>query len=101
GRLPHQRWTALWQLGVVSMLLLPLALWRYAEQRLKATNQAYWSVITLEGRKNSICLVRHRVDPEGPTHAGGVVYSTKTGSTTYLLVEAKRNPHEWVLPKGH
>jgi hypothetical protein len=32
--------------------LMGLALWRYAEQRHKATLQAYWAVITLNGLSN-------------------------------------------------
>jgi len=36
-----------------------------------------------------------------PTHAGGVVYRWKGGQLEYLLVQAKRTPQKWVLPKGH
>jgi len=39
--------------------------------------------------------------PDHPTHAGGVVYWDKDGRVQYLLVSAKRNQREWVLPKGH
>ena len=35
------------------------------------------------------------------THAGGVVVRTVDGEREYLLVEARRSPGEWVLPKGH
>jgi 8-oxo-dGTP pyrophosphatase MutT (NUDIX family) len=35
------------------------------------------------------------------THAGGVVARTLDGACKYLLVEARRSPGEWVLPKGH
>ena len=38
--------------------LLVLALWRYMEQRFKATNQAYWSVITLTAKDG-------KLDPAG------------------------------------
>jgi len=41
----HHKWPAYGALVV--LVLLVLALWRYMEQRFKATNQAYWSVITL------------------------------------------------------
>ena len=45
-------------------------------------------------------------DPEGereiaPTHAGGVVTSRGDGVPAFLLVRARRPPHDWVLPKGH
>jgi 8-oxo-dGTP pyrophosphatase MutT (NUDIX family) len=35
------------------------------------------------------------------SHAGGVVARTVDGEREYLLVEARRSPGEWVLPKGH
>ena len=35
------------------------------------------------------------------SHAGGVVVRTVNGEREYLLVEAKRSPGVWVLPKGH
>lgn len=34
-----------------------------------------------------------------PTHAGGVVY--RENDRRILLVRAKPEPHDWVLPKGH
>lgn len=39
-----------WPLVAAGALLLPLSLWRYVDQRLKGVSQAYWFVITLEGR---------------------------------------------------
>src|SRR5262245_25154634 len=37
-----------------------------------------------------------------PTHAGGVVFRVgKSGDPEYLLVTARRSPHDWVHPKGH
>jgi 8-oxo-dGTP pyrophosphatase MutT (NUDIX family) len=37
-----------------------------------------------------------------PTHAGGVVFKrSRDGSVRYLLVTSKRQPNDWVLPKGH
>jgi 8-oxo-dGTP pyrophosphatase MutT (NUDIX family) len=36
-----------------------------------------------------------------PTHAGGVVYRFRAGTPEFLLVTARRQPKEWVLPKGH
>jgi 8-oxo-dGTP pyrophosphatase MutT (NUDIX family) len=38
---------------------------------------------------------------DGPTHAGGVVVRRDAGRTQFLLVTARRQPGEWVLPKGH
>jgi 8-oxo-dGTP pyrophosphatase MutT (NUDIX family) len=35
------------------------------------------------------------------SHAGGVVARTVGRDREYLLVEARRSPGEWVLPKGH
>jgi 8-oxo-dGTP pyrophosphatase MutT (NUDIX family) len=35
------------------------------------------------------------------SHAGGIVTRTVDGEREYLLVEARRNRGEWVLPKGH
>lgn len=81
--------------------LLVLALWRYMEQRYKATNQAYWSVITLTGNQGKVSF--DKASPDGSTlsRAGGVVYRMRSGVAEYLLVEAKHDPHQWVLPKGH
>ncbi len=90
------------QYTVWYLLLLLAALWRYAEQRFKSTQQAYWSVITLESMKSeSRADVPTKREAARPTHAGGVVYKTSGGSVLYLLVEAKDNRAELVLPKGH
>jgi FSR family fosmidomycin resistance protein-like MFS transporter len=35
------------------------------------------------------------------THAGGVVHREENGDVVMLLVRARREPHDWVLPKGH
>jgi ADP-ribose pyrophosphatase YjhB (NUDIX family) len=35
------------------------------------------------------------------THAGGVVVRRDRDGARFLVVSAKRNPSEWVLPKGH
>lgn len=85
----------------VVFILLLLALWRYMEQRLKATNQAYWSVITLTARDGRITLEKPALAAGSPTHAGGVVFRVRRGEAWYLLVEAKDDPTQWVLPKGH
>lgn len=36
-----------------------------------------------------------------PTHAGGVVFRRTPAGIEYLLVTSRRQPDEWVLPKGH
>ena len=86
---------------VVGLVLLFLALWRYMEQRFKATNQAYWAVITLAARDGKVTFDKPTPAAGGLTHAGGVVYRMRGGQAQYLLVEAKDHPEEWVLPKGH
>ena len=96
-------WQHHWPLAgipVVLMLLL-LALWRYMEQRHKATNQAYWSVITLTSKDGKVVFEKAAPAPSSPTHAGGVVFRLRGGKPDYLLVEATDNPAQWVLPKGH
>ena len=35
------------------------------------------------------------------THAGGIVYRYDGENPRYLIITAKKNPHHWVLPKGH
>jgi ADP-ribose pyrophosphatase YjhB (NUDIX family) len=80
--------------------LIPLALWRYMEQRFKATNQAYWSVINL-AQKASATLEKDAPDDSSLTHAGGIVCRKPWfGVPRYLLVESKDYPVEWVVPKG-
>lgn len=87
-------------LAVVLVLLL-LALWRCMDQRFKATNQAYWSVITLTAAAGKLALEASTPSADTPAHAGGVVFRTRGGQAQYLLVEAKEDPAQWVLPKGH
>jgi 8-oxo-dGTP pyrophosphatase MutT (NUDIX family) len=41
------------------------------------------------------------VPPDTLTHAGGVVHRQEDGNVVVLLVRASREPHDWVLPKGH
>lgn len=87
-------------IGLISLALLPMAFLRYVDQRVKSTNQAYWYVITLESQ----CEGGFRPPTalsDGPSHAGGVVFRRAGDQVEYLLVQAKRIPDEWVLPKGH
>jgi 8-oxo-dGTP pyrophosphatase MutT (NUDIX family) len=99
----HYEWW--WSLG--SMVLLLLAFWRYMEQRFKATQQAYWTILTMEAGKKRGPAEIHSSDPceaqdvsSTPTHAGGVVFRGKSAARKYLLVRAKRRPNRWVLPNG-
>ncbi|HEV2379428.1 MAG TPA: NUDIX domain-containing protein [Terriglobia bacterium] len=91
--------------ALVSLILLYLALWRYVDQRLKATNQAYWYVITLEAKGASAPQPSQFSVPGSDvpdiSRAGGVVYRNRDNRPEYLLVQATSAPNEWVLPKGH
>jgi ADP-ribose pyrophosphatase YjhB (NUDIX family) len=40
-------------------------------------------------------------DPAGATHAGGVVAKREAAGLRYLLVRARRDPTQWIFPKGH
>ncbi len=86
-------------LALVCVPLGVLALWRYVDQRAKATSQAYRYIISLEAS-----------DPDGfraprssgwATHAGGVVYRMVGQEVRYLLMTPRRGGNERVLPKGH
>lgn len=83
-------------LGLLAMLAL--AFWRYAEQRFKSTQQAYWTILTLEADQQAGPV---EASQPRPTHAGGVVFRSGAAESEYLLVEAKKEPGTWVLPKGH
>ena len=90
----------LW-ISATTLVFWMLAFWRFVDQRVKATNQAYGFVIAMEAeRENGFRF--HAPDPvKEPTHAGGVVYRKTAQGVEYLLVQAKDNPEKWVLPKGH
>jgi ADP-ribose pyrophosphatase YjhB (NUDIX family) len=85
---------------IAAILLLP-ALWRYVGQRSKATMQAYWYIITLEGSSNCGLTAKTMEHADGFSHAGGVVVRRAKEGVEFLLVRAKGKPQEWVLPKGH
>ena len=38
---------------------------------------------------------------QSPTHAGGVVIKGRGAALRVLLVTARRQPSQWVFPKGH
>ena len=96
-------WQNRWPIGGIPIVivLLLLALWRYMEQRLKATNQAYWSVITLTATAGKITLDQAEPSIDVRKRAGGVVFRSAGGKVEYLVVEASQDPDQWVLPKGH
>ena len=81
--------------------LLLLALWRYMEQRFKATNQAYWCVITLTAKAGTFTPDKVAQEAAGSARAGGVVFRRQGDAIEYLLVEASDDPNRLVLPKGH
>jgi len=91
-----------YEAALVCFILIVPAVWRYVEQRFKATQQAYWFILALESLKPSAAIASAST-PEGnePTHAGGVVYRTNGKTVEYLLVEASKDRTQWVLPKGH
>lgn len=102
-------------LAVVCLVLMLLALWRYAEQRLKSTQHAYRSIISMhaDGAFPEVPKDGMEQGPNAPTHAGGVVYEVCSRPKTdgkkgevenyckFLLVRAKCKDELWVLPKGH
>jgi hypothetical protein len=96
-------WQEHWPLAGIPVVLVLLlrAVWRYMEQRFKATNLAYWSVITLTAHGGKVQIGKAAPAVDSPTHAGGVVFRTRWGKAEYLLVEATNDPNQWVLPKGH
>lgn len=97
-----------WGLASGSIVAMWLAFLRYMELRFKSTQQAYWYILTLEASKVPWLL---RTMPSGsrplegnsapPTHAGGVVFRRRRSQVEYLLLQAKTDPSDWVLPKGH
>jgi 8-oxo-dGTP pyrophosphatase MutT (NUDIX family) len=89
-----------WTLALVCAGFLLPALWRYMDQRLKSTQQAYWFIIMLEGMKAAAPADGTSPDSDRLTHAGGVVFRQRDGIVEYLMVQASKNRDEWVLPKG-
>ncbi len=94
--------------ALVLAALFFLSAWRYAEQRAKATSQAYWFIATLAAAAPAALPSPPPPPPPPPpatprrrTHAGGVVLKRMNGQVAFLLVEAKDKPGQWVLPKGH
>jgi ADP-ribose pyrophosphatase YjhB (NUDIX family) len=98
----HPRW-----LIVAPLMALAFAFWRYIEQRFKATQQAYWTILTLDAGEQpppsakSSASLNSGETRDRPTHAGGVVFRVRPIGAEYLLVKANKDPDQWVLPKGH
>jgi 8-oxo-dGTP pyrophosphatase MutT (NUDIX family) len=101
---------------LISFVFFLAALWRYVEQRFKATQRAYWFVLMLETMKSSPPAVGSHLKifaetlplsakgtsgQDRLTHAGGVIYRKGSAVFEYLLVQASTSRSEWVLPKGH
>jgi 8-oxo-dGTP pyrophosphatase MutT (NUDIX family) len=91
-----------WGLTMLSGGFLILALWRYVDQRFKATQQAYWSILALENAIPASAKTTEALPREdGMTHAGGVVFRERENIIEYLLIQANNDRTQWVLPKGH
>ena len=92
---------------LLSGVAMILSFLRYAEQRFKSTQQAYWFVLTLEAGKVPATEAAYAVKPhpevqaESLTHAGGVVFRREGPEIQFLMLQAKADPNDWVLPKGH
>jgi ADP-ribose pyrophosphatase YjhB (NUDIX family) len=87
--------------AAVGVPVLALAFWRYVDQRAKATTQAYWYVIAMEGAKEGAARALAPSRGDSPSHGGGVVFRRRGKGAEYLLVRANSDRVEWVLPKGH
>jgi 8-oxo-dGTP pyrophosphatase MutT (NUDIX family) len=101
-RFQRDGWS-LW--SCLAMIAIVLALLRYMEQRFKSTQQAYWLVLSLEASKAAPIPAASSqsaaVGEAALTHAGGVVFRRRKSITQFLMVQAKKDPNDWVLPKGH
>ena len=80
-------------------MLLP-ALWRFMEQRYKATNQAYCSVVTPSGQALSAENDSAGVASAYPSQIGGIVTRRRCESVEFLFVESNTDPALWELPRG-
>lgn len=84
---------------LVALPLVLLAMWRYIEQRFKATEEAYQQVIALDARERA--KQESGVARSSEARVGAVVYTSNGREPCYLLVQAALKRDEWVLPKGH
>ena len=82
--------------ALVAAVAMVLAFWRYIEQRMKSTQQAYWFILVGERNRTPA-----RVFHGGATHAGGLVTRGKGAVRQFLLIRPTDGTDQWVLPKGH
>jgi ADP-ribose pyrophosphatase YjhB (NUDIX family) len=102
--LPHWHWA--WIPAILALLVL--ALWRYMEQRFKATNHAYWSVLTLAARGGKVQFSKPAPPAGDPAHTACVVFRRhfnwlepwRTPVVQYLLVADRQDPARATLPAG-
>lgn len=86
---------------VVVLGLLALSLWRYMEQRYKAINQAYFSVITVFANGGKLAIEKPRASEDEPARAAGVVFRKRRRSIEYLLLSENDQTNSWALPIGN
>jgi 8-oxo-dGTP pyrophosphatase MutT (NUDIX family) len=106
-----------WQ-AVALVTVLLLSIWRYSERRWKSTRAAYTYAILVYDQAPPAAGPTRR-DDAGECHhrsrgthqeivsqalipeAGAVATRTMNGRRRVLLVRAKKNPDQWIFPKGH
>ncbi len=93
---------------LTAMILALLSFYRFEIQRIKATSSAYWYVLTFVANEPT-GYQAPKVDSDGSNREVGLVIKQARENhkgreeevTRILLVRAKNNPDQWVLPKGH
>jgi 8-oxo-dGTP pyrophosphatase MutT (NUDIX family) len=97
----HDSLSVRFRLVPIYVLMLFLALWRYIDQRSKASQRAYWLVMALEAFQTPPGLNTEPLARKDKlTHSGGIVFRIHGENLEYRLVEASSNRTVWVLPKG-
>ncbi len=93
---------------LTAIVLALLSFYRFEIQRIKATSSAYWYVLTFVANE-AAGYQAPKVDTQGCNREVGLVIKQARENhkgreeevTRILLVRAKNNPDQWVLPKGH
>lgn len=85
----------------LSVIVAFFAMWRYLEQRYKATKQVYTAALTVIAAKSKYSIPRVGRRHDGVTHAGGLVMRGAGADREFLVVAASDNPTDHVFPKGH
>ncbi|MGY2134444.1 NUDIX domain-containing protein [Hymenobacter sp. HD11105] len=90
---------------LASVPLMAMAFWRFVDQRSKAVTQAYWYIISAEGRRSEtprplILPAAESPARAGGTHVGGVVFRQHAGQVHYLTVQDPCASLEWGFPRG-